>query len=229
MRIQSPSGRIGLFLALTALFSAVFYAFIAATGHVGGGGGAYELGLMWSPAVAALVTCRLTGLSMDSLGWRWGAWRWQWMAVALPLGYVAVAYAAIRLDESEGRVSCWRHSDRSTCHPSSTSAQSMPARADCLPARRVTSVTPDETQALYFAQRRLLADVEAQARCIGSLHPRGARACALVERREAGSVGWASRGRRSAHLPGAVGDGRKRGIHAAGLHRPGEWGCAGGV
>ena len=97
MRVQEPFGRIGVFLALTALFSAVFYAFIAATGHVGGANGAYELGLMWSPAIAALVTCRLTGLSLSSLGWRWGAWRWQWMALALPLGYVAIAYGAIWL------------------------------------------------------------------------------------------------------------------------------------
>ena len=97
VRLQTPLGRIGVFISLTALFSSIFYAFIAVTGHVGGGNGDYELGLMWSPALAALVTCRLTGLSLASLGWGWGAWRWQWLAVALPLGYVAIAYGGIWL------------------------------------------------------------------------------------------------------------------------------------
>jgi hypothetical protein len=82
----TASRNIGLFLVLTALLSSIFYAFIIATGHVGGGNGTYELGLMWSPAIAALLTCRLRGLSLQSLGWRWGMWRWQWLAFSIPLG-----------------------------------------------------------------------------------------------------------------------------------------------
>lgn len=91
------SRSIVLFLILTAALSSIFYAFIIATGHVGGGNGIYELGLMWSPAIAALLTCRLSGLSLQSLGWGWGAWRWQWLAFAIPLGYTAVAYAFVWL------------------------------------------------------------------------------------------------------------------------------------
>ena len=83
------------FLVLTAAFSSVFYGFIIATGHVGGGNGTYELGLMWSPAIAALLTCRLHGLSLESLGWTWGPWRWQSLAFALPVGYTAIAYSLI--------------------------------------------------------------------------------------------------------------------------------------
>jgi uncharacterized protein len=86
-----------LFLALTAALSSIFYAFIIATGHVGGGNGTYELGLMWSPAIAALLTCRLSGLSLQSLGWEWGAWRWQWLAFVIPLAYTAIAYAIVWL------------------------------------------------------------------------------------------------------------------------------------
>jgi uncharacterized protein len=86
-----------LFLVLTALLSSIFYALIIATGHVGGGNGTYELGLMWSPAIAALLTCRLRGLSLQSLGWGWGMWRWQWLAFSIPLGYTAVAYAIVWL------------------------------------------------------------------------------------------------------------------------------------
>jgi uncharacterized protein len=98
---QTPADRpaltrsILLFLVFTTALSSIFYAFIIATGHVGGGNGAYELGLMWSPAIAALLSCRLSGLSLQSLGWGWGAWRWQWLAFAIPLGYTAVAYAIV--------------------------------------------------------------------------------------------------------------------------------------
>jgi len=94
---HAVSRSIVLFLILTAALSSIFYAFIIATGHVGGGNGIYVLGLMWSPAIAALLTCRLSGLSLQSLGWSWGAWRWQWLAFAIPLGYTAVAYAIVWL------------------------------------------------------------------------------------------------------------------------------------
>jgi uncharacterized protein len=94
-RTSAVSRNIVLFLVLTAALSAIFCAFIIATGHVGGGNGTYELGLMWSPAIAALLTCRLSGLSLQSLGWGWEAWRWQWLAFAIPLGYTAVAYGIV--------------------------------------------------------------------------------------------------------------------------------------
>jgi uncharacterized protein len=87
--------RIGLFLLLVLLSSAVFYGFIIATGHTGGGNGAYELGLMWSPALAAILTCKLTGLPLNTLGWRWGDGPWMWRAFLIPLLYTAIAYAAI--------------------------------------------------------------------------------------------------------------------------------------
>jgi membrane protease YdiL (CAAX protease family) len=94
---RAVSRTIVLFLVLTATLSSIFFAFIIATGHVGGGNGVYELGLMWSPAIAALLTCRLSALSLHSFGWGWGVWRWQWLAFVIPLGYTAVAYAIIWL------------------------------------------------------------------------------------------------------------------------------------
>src|SRR5713226_5715695 len=95
MSAGNPRRQIGLFLALTALLSSVFYAFIIVTGHAGGGHGAYATGLMWCPALAALLTCRLSGISLETLGWGWGKWRWQWLAYAIPLAYAAVAYATV--------------------------------------------------------------------------------------------------------------------------------------
>jgi membrane protease YdiL (CAAX protease family) len=97
MEAQKTWRQIGLFLALTVLFSSLFYAFIIVTGRTGGGNGAYAAGLMWSPGLAALITCRLTGVSLASLGWRWGAWRWQWLAWFTPLAYSVVAYGFVWL------------------------------------------------------------------------------------------------------------------------------------
>ena len=87
--------QIGLFLAFTLLFSSIFYTFIIVTGHAGGGHGAYATGLMWCPALAALLTCRVSGTNVGTLGWGWGEWRWQWLAYFIPLAYAAVAYAVI--------------------------------------------------------------------------------------------------------------------------------------
>jgi hypothetical protein len=97
MQRKQPLAAIGLFLVLPVILSSIFYAFIIATGHVGGGNGAYELGLMWSPAVAALLACRIRGLSIQALGWQWGASRWQVLAFATPLAYTAIAYAVVWL------------------------------------------------------------------------------------------------------------------------------------
>ncbi len=94
-RFAEPGLRIALFLALALGLSSIFYALILATGHVGGGGGAYAYGLMWMPALAALLCCRITGLDARGLGWAWGRWKWQWMAYLTPVGYAAAAYGAV--------------------------------------------------------------------------------------------------------------------------------------
>jgi membrane protease YdiL (CAAX protease family) len=87
--------QIGVYLALTVAMSSVFYGFIIVTGHAGGGRGAYATGLMWCPGLAALLTCRLSGVPIKSLGWGWGRWRWQWLAYAIPFAYAALAYGFV--------------------------------------------------------------------------------------------------------------------------------------
>lgn len=92
-RIDNRS--IGLFLVLFVALSAIFYVVPLASGHIGVGKGLYLTGLMWSPGIAALLTCWWRGIPLTFLGWRWGQWRWQWFAYLVPLGYAAVAYALI--------------------------------------------------------------------------------------------------------------------------------------
>ncbi|WP_049620594.1 type II CAAX endopeptidase family protein [Frateuria defendens] len=97
MALGHPRPAIGLYLLLVFAFSAVFYALVIATGHLGGGFRMYVAGLMWCPAMAALASCRLGGQPLAGLGWHWSAARWAWLAYLLPLGYAAVAYAIVWL------------------------------------------------------------------------------------------------------------------------------------
>jgi membrane protease YdiL (CAAX protease family) len=95
MAFSSAASRIWLYLGLTLVFSSVFYALIIVNGHLSGGAGMFTSGLMWCPALAALVTCRISGLGLSSLGWSWQPWRYQRLAYLLPLGYAAAAYLIV--------------------------------------------------------------------------------------------------------------------------------------
>jgi uncharacterized protein len=84
-----------LYLIATFGFSSVFYFLIIKSGHLGAAGGKYVTGLMWCPTLAAILTCKLTGRSLASLGWRWGNPRYQWLSYFIPLAYGAVAYVVV--------------------------------------------------------------------------------------------------------------------------------------
>ncbi len=51
--------------------------------------------VMWCPALAALVTCRVLGRSFRSLAWRWPDWKYIAGAYFVPLAYAAIAYGAV--------------------------------------------------------------------------------------------------------------------------------------
>jgi uncharacterized protein len=97
MTIERSTSRIGIYLLLTLALSSVFYALIIACGHVAGGMGLYVTGLMWCPATAALLTCRICGKPLTELGFGWGRWRWNWLAYLLPLLYAGIAYVVVWL------------------------------------------------------------------------------------------------------------------------------------
>jgi membrane protease YdiL (CAAX protease family) len=86
-----------VFLALVLVASAPFWFLLNASGGRGEGMRLYVAGLMWCPAFAAWATCRLGGIELASLGWRWPEARLQWAAYLLPLGYGVLVYAAVWL------------------------------------------------------------------------------------------------------------------------------------
>lgn len=85
------------FLLLTFAFSAVFY-FLMRGGEARGGIMRYYVtGLMWCPALAALLVQRAAPSGDDALGWRFGDRRWWLGAYLVPLLYGLVAYSIIWL------------------------------------------------------------------------------------------------------------------------------------
>jgi uncharacterized protein len=86
-----------VFLLTTLLISSVWYFLIIKSGHMGGGWGAYVAGLMWSPGCAALLTCKLLGRNLRSIGWGWGETRYEVIGYLVPLAYSIVIYGFVWL------------------------------------------------------------------------------------------------------------------------------------
>jgi uncharacterized protein len=84
-----------LYLLLTLLFSSVIWALIIWSGHLGMAFGMMITSIMWCPALAALVSCRLLGRSFRSLAWRWPEGRYVAAAYFIPVAYTAIAYGAV--------------------------------------------------------------------------------------------------------------------------------------
>lgn len=92
---HTATTRIWLFLVLTCVTTAPFYALGIATGDSAGGRGAYAVGAMWGPGLAALLTCWITGQPIASLGWKWGRSRWQVLSYLWPLAVCIITYSLV--------------------------------------------------------------------------------------------------------------------------------------
>jgi len=92
---DTPKRAISLYLLFTPLFSSVIWSLIIWSGHLGMAFGMMITAIMWCPALASLVTCRLIGRDFRSLAWRWPKGRYIAAAYFLPLGYAAFAYGAV--------------------------------------------------------------------------------------------------------------------------------------
>ena len=84
-----------LFLALTILFSALFWSLIIRAGHVTAGDRHYVEGLMWCPALAALATILIRRLDVNSLGLSRFGGKYALAGYLLPLAYALIAYGLI--------------------------------------------------------------------------------------------------------------------------------------
>jgi hypothetical protein len=86
-RVQTPAGTwrgAAIFVALTALLSGIFWAYINLTQTVNA---MYIFALMWMPGLAAVLTCRTVGRRLSTLG----LGRFVFIAYAIPIAYCLVA------------------------------------------------------------------------------------------------------------------------------------------
>jgi uncharacterized protein len=97
MRVNRKPPPLATFLLTTLVLSAVFYALIIKAGSTSAAGGDYVAGLMWSPGIAAILTCKLHGRDLGALGWTWGRTRYQVMSYLIPLSYAATVYVIVWL------------------------------------------------------------------------------------------------------------------------------------
>lgn len=93
--MPTSKNRVLLFLTLTCLATAPFWALSIVTHDNAGGRGAYSVGSMWGPGIAALLTCWLTGQPVGALGWKWGETRWQVLSYLWPLAVCVVTYGLV--------------------------------------------------------------------------------------------------------------------------------------
>jgi membrane protease YdiL (CAAX protease family) len=92
---DTPKRATSVYLVFTLLFSAVIWSLVIWSGHLGMAFGMMITAVMWCPALAALLTCRLLGRSFRSLAWRWPEGRYIAAAYFIPLAYGATAYGAV--------------------------------------------------------------------------------------------------------------------------------------
>ncbi len=52
-------------------------------------------GVMWSPGIAAILTCLILKRPIASLPWKWGKWRWNYSAWLLPIAYGLAIYVPV--------------------------------------------------------------------------------------------------------------------------------------
>ncbi|MEM6411021.1 MAG: type II CAAX endopeptidase family protein [Pseudomonadota bacterium] len=83
---------IGIFLVLTLVLTSIFGGLM---GYQGSTPPILMTGVMWSPGIAALLTCLLIKRPIYSLPWRWGGWGWSWFAWGLPILYGFAIYLIV--------------------------------------------------------------------------------------------------------------------------------------
>lgn len=93
---------IATYLILTLLFCLPVYYMCIRTGKLGGGIISYATIVMWCPAIAALLTCRIRNIPVSSLGWKWGLTKYQIMAYCIPVLYTFIPYLIIWMSGAGG-------------------------------------------------------------------------------------------------------------------------------
>jgi membrane protease YdiL (CAAX protease family) len=94
---RSEQGRIWLKIGLFYVLAVGLILPLESLNHHAQGYGLRVLvtGVMWCPALAAVITILLFREDIAQLGWRWGSWRYIRWALIIPVLYVLPAYLAV--------------------------------------------------------------------------------------------------------------------------------------
>ena len=91
------------YLFFTLLFSSVVWLLtLHATDQGRIAGRIFGYGIMWCPALATAITCRLTGRRISDLAWKWSDSRYLIACYLIPLVYSLVAYLFIWVSGAGG-------------------------------------------------------------------------------------------------------------------------------
>ena len=78
---------LGIVTAISAIFHYAIVSLYPSRIYIGG--------LMWCPAIAAMITLKLKGRSISSLNWNWGDWKYIRLSYIVPVLYVLITYVLI--------------------------------------------------------------------------------------------------------------------------------------
>ena len=96
--------KIGVFYALTMLFTGVFDAFVLHAGKMDSGNLLYVTGAMWSPALAVFATKKIFRESVRELPWNWGRAKYTWLGYLIPIAYTLPVYLVVWLSPPGARL-----------------------------------------------------------------------------------------------------------------------------
>jgi membrane protease YdiL (CAAX protease family) len=95
MSINNARKQIITYLAIVFIASIPWYILISTQGGLEGGGQGYVLPLMWTPALAGLVTTFIFQHNLRGMGWGLGKLKYYVVAYFLPVFYGIIAYGAV--------------------------------------------------------------------------------------------------------------------------------------
>jgi membrane protease YdiL (CAAX protease family) len=89
--------QVAIYLLLLFGFSALFYFLILRAHGLREAGGIYVIGIMWCPALAAMLTLKLHERNLADLGWKWPKTKYALLSWFIPLLYAAITYTIVWL------------------------------------------------------------------------------------------------------------------------------------
>jgi membrane protease YdiL (CAAX protease family) len=92
---KSSRQQVAIYLLFVFAFSSVFYFLVLRAHTLGAGAGLYVFGIMWCPALAGIMTLKLSGRNLAELGWKWPEKKYAIQSWLIPLLYATIAYVIV--------------------------------------------------------------------------------------------------------------------------------------